>query len=265
MGVCIREPLAADRTYYVRTDGSDSNNGLTNDAAGAFLTIQKAVDTVADQVDIRGFDVTIQVADGAYNAPVNLLPYVGRTANARGVLLRGNPSTPSSVTIDLSAGACIGIFAAQPWLVDGFSLSTTGSGTYCVTANTAHVSLQTMEFRAASLAHVRAVSKGSISLLSSYSVSGGAQSHLFSGQVSTVFVAAGITVTLSGTPSFSTAFAEATSAANINTGGALTFSGSCTGKRYSSSLNAVIGTNGGGPNVFPGTVAGTTATGGQYA
>lgn len=37
-----------------------------------------------------------------------------------------------------------------------------------------------------------------------------------------------------------------------------------TGRRYSVSGNGVIGTSGGGPNFFPGTIAGATATGGQY-
>jgi hypothetical protein len=41
-------------------------------------------------------------------------------------------------------------------------------------------------------------------------------------------------------------------------------SGGATGKRYVAELNGVINTFGGGANYFPGNVAGTTATGGQY-
>lgn len=37
---------ASDKVYYVRTDGSDSNNGLANNSSGAWLTTQHAADTV---------------------------------------------------------------------------------------------------------------------------------------------------------------------------------------------------------------------------
>jgi hypothetical protein len=62
--------------YYVRTDGSNSNNGLTNSAGGAFLTIDYALDN-ADAGDI------IRVQAGTYEE--RLSPAVSGTD--------GNPIT----------------------------------------------------------------------------------------------------------------------------------------------------------------------------
>ena len=44
----------------------------------------------------------------------------------------------------------------------------------------------------------------------------------------------------------------------------VTFIGTATGMRYSAGYSGIINTAGGGANYFPGTVAGTTAAGGQY-
>jgi hypothetical protein len=264
MPTCVRELLRSDRTYYVRPDGNDGNDGRSNDAAGAFLTIQHAVDTVADAIDLGGFDVTIQVADGAYDANVTLRPYVGRAANGLGVMLRGNTAAPGNVTIDVTSGACISGFATPPWVIDGLSLSTSSAGTYCVSANRCSITLQSMELRASVQAHVRANSNGEVALLASYAISGGAPSHLRSELASSVFVNPGITVTLTGTPVFAASFVEAVITAIVGAA-SVTYVGTATGKRYNAALNGVITTNNGGANFFPGSVAGTTATGGHYA
>ena len=53
------------KTYYVRTDGNDANTGLTNDAGGAWLTIDHAADTI----DIGD---TVMVQSGTYNETVTI-------------------------------------------------------------------------------------------------------------------------------------------------------------------------------------------------
>ena len=94
-----------------------------------------------------------------------------------------------------------------------------------------------------------------------FSISGGAARSLVT--QTGILRVTGVTVTLTGTPAFSTAFASANLmgflfAANI------TFSGSGTGKRYDSVNNSVVYTNGAGASYFPGNATGTTSNGGQY-
>ena len=68
----MRERLTANRTYYVRTDGSNSNTGLVNSAGGAFLTLQKALSVAYYDIDTGNFIATIQVAAGTYTELVVL-------------------------------------------------------------------------------------------------------------------------------------------------------------------------------------------------
>jgi len=57
----FRRNITAALTVYVRSDGNDSNNGLTNTAAGAFLTLQGAYNYVAKYYASSGFQITIQI------------------------------------------------------------------------------------------------------------------------------------------------------------------------------------------------------------
>ena len=115
----IREQLAADRHYYVRTDGSDINDGLADSASRAFASIQKAVDAVA-LLDLGTKSVIIHVGPGTYGEAVALKSYVG----AGPVLLTGDSANPANVVISapyewaLTADTVTGL-----WRIDGFTLS----------------------------------------------------------------------------------------------------------------------------------------------
>ena len=104
-----RETLTANRTYYVRTDGSNSNNGLTNTSGGAFLTIQKAVNVIYG-LDISTYTVTIKLGNsGTWTAGITLDgPWVGNGT----VLLQGDTTTPANTIISVTSGNCITIYIA---------------------------------------------------------------------------------------------------------------------------------------------------------
>jgi hypothetical protein len=113
--------LSANRTYYVRTDGSDANNGLANTAGGAFLTVQKAIDTVA-AIDLSSYAVTIQMADGTYSGPVILKAYVG----AGPVTIQGNTGTPSNVVLNSTSGHLLDVGVTHKYVLNGIKLQTSG-------------------------------------------------------------------------------------------------------------------------------------------
>lgn len=111
-----------------------------------------------------------------------------------------------------------------------------------------------------------AIFGGNIFFLNNYTISGGANEHMQAstgGQIA-ILPVGGVVVTLTGAPAFATAFVGAT-VGTVQIAGGTSFVGSATGARYSSTLNGVINTAGGGANFFPGNSAGATATGGQYA
>jgi hypothetical protein len=83
----------ADITYYVRPDGNDNNDGLSNTAGGAFKTITKAISIIPHIVN---HNFTINVADGTYNEVVTL-----EGKNGSGLCsLVGNPATPANVKVN---------------------------------------------------------------------------------------------------------------------------------------------------------------------
>lgn len=267
--VGVREKLTASRTYYVRTDGSNSNTGLSNTSGGAFLTIQKAWD-VACALDLAGFTVTIQIADGTYSTGIvsSVQPFGGS------VIIQGNNTTPANVVI--AAGQFAFRFTGMqinPLVLTGMkgTLSAAGGAFLSLEAPGA-IRYDKIEFGAATTAsvHVQAIGRGAVlSCLGNgagavITISGGCYSHAYAqngGQIMLDYAA----FTLTGTPAFGGQFAWADLWSYLSANGSTTFSGSATGKRYLADNFARISTAGGGASFLPGNVAGTVGVDGRYA
>ena len=254
--LAVREQLNANRIYYVRTDGSDANNGLANTSGGAFLTIQKAVDTVA-AIDLSIYNVTIQVADGTYTGAVTVF---GAWVGSGTVTLQGNLSTPANVLISTGASDCITVLSGGTLTVTGVRLTNTGS--FLLIANSGFIRYGTMTFGPCGSQQVRVSDGGRAQAISDYTIDGGAIWH-WSGVCNGVIRVQNRTITLTGTPAFSTAFANAELGTAVLVNNNI-FIGSATGPRYTAATNGAISSGGAGATYLPGSAAGTTSSGGQY-
>lgn len=258
----FREVLTANRTYYVLTTGSDSNTGLANTAAGAFLTIQKAVN-VACGLDLSIYSVTINVGAGTYTGAVVLGSYVG----VGPITITGDTTTPSNVVISTTSASCVtadGVLGS--WRMGGFKFQTTTTGHAFYVVNGSVVTLNGLnEFGAVAsgYSHFVVANYARVTVTANYTISGNAHSHALASAGGLLDVNS-LTITISSSPTM-TYYYRSIRLANI-TAYSMTYSGSLTAgaTRYQINMNSILET-GGATTSVPGSVAGTTATGGQAA
>ena len=260
----VREQLTASRTYYVRTDGSDSNNGLVNSSGGAFLTIQKAIDTVA-ALDLSIYNVTINVADGTYTGAVTVTgPWVGSGT----VTLQGNTTTPANavITTAVAGAAALSVQSGGRLSVAGFKLVSSGAGATAGLKSSGSTILVTgaMDFGAANR-QMQAAGSGSITFGAgvTYNISAGSVTHIFCSSSGNVAIE-GCTVTTTGTVAFSGAFVTSSFLGVVFIDSNTYAGAAATGSRYSITANGVVYTAGAATTYLPGNAAGSTGTGGQY-
>jgi hypothetical protein len=100
-------------TYFVRTDGSNSNDGLSNTADGAFLTIKHAESIAAD-------DDWVYVNAGTYLEPTGVLFDKGVAWKAIGNVTIGTDGTPTYI---------LGLYIATGKIASfkGFTIDGTGA------------------------------------------------------------------------------------------------------------------------------------------
>lgn len=261
------ENLTANRTYYVRADGNDNNNGQSDTAGGAFLTQQKAMNTIWG-LNLNNHEVTVEVRAGTYEGfyaegPLLVGTFGRVTVN---YAVGTNINTTAVPGITLSGGAVLRITGSPTFAdagVEGFPHlyihgEDNGIGSYLymdATATFGRCSTTDGTFKIAS--------GGEATIRSSYTISDDQHEHWDINMLGRMVVRGPITITLTGTPAFTNAFA------NIRYGGGcrcadITFAGSATGKRFHVEDNGWIATNNAGLSYFPGDVAGTLAHGGVY-
>lgn len=259
IAAAARPRLLANLDYYVSPSGSDSNTGLS--ALAPFLTPQKAI-TETFKLDLNGFTVTINLANGTYTSPVS----IGAAVVGEGsIILRGNTGAPQNVLLSTTGADAIHVKRAQ-LLVEGMQLQAAG-GVSCavITGDGGIATVQSCHFGATAGHHMQAGAGGQIKITGNVSVVGGAAgAHVRASEGGVLKYASGVNVTISGGPHAFTSFANAHNLGMLFAQG-ISISGSATGFRFGAANNGVIDTNGGAAgSYFPGSAPGFTAAGGQY-
>lgn len=97
MEMTSREMLTTDRTFYVRSDGDDANDGLSDSPAGAFRTFQRGVNVIS-RLDFGGHDVTLIAGDEAGQVTFVENVKIGPLTGGGVLYIRGSGSARTTIT-----------------------------------------------------------------------------------------------------------------------------------------------------------------------
>lgn len=213
-----RDRLTADRTINVPAD---------------FATMQEAWNHICLDLDLNGFIVTMQLADGTHQGGIDDYPIdeLGAGNNYIGggyVLVNGNLASPGNVIVTSDHQYTIRI--TQSYLkIQNFEVRGTvnaiGAAWDGIIENGPG-----MRFGQCGGQHIHASSGGQIFIREDYSIVGGGSNHWLTHSESQIRVE-GRTITLVGTPHFTDAFYFAGTDGLLDASG-LIFVGSATGTKW---------------------------------
>jgi hypothetical protein len=242
--------------------GSDSNDGMTTGAGGAFKHIASAVAALYQQFDLNNFGGNIiKLADGTYTEAVTV---ANSPVGCNVFFITGNTTTPANVAWAAPGNntACLLLGDAAEVEISGFTF-TAGAFTGC-TALAMHQTaicdvLTGIVFGVfTGGTHISTDHGGcSVNLPASYTINGGAAVHIHAGPGCFIGQAGGGTVTLTGTPAFTIIYQYNGPGACISLG-LVTFAGTATGTKFAG--NWLGGFSAGG-STLPGSIAGANTNG----
>lgn len=255
--------LVAPVTVYVNAStGSDTNAGTSG---APWQTFARAIQYI-NQINTNGFAVTVNCT-GNFTTGLS----VGASfAGGGGVTF----AFPSGSSIAVSSGNAIHGINGAVFTVSGpVALSSSDNTSGTAAGHAIYSQAQAVigvtggpSFGVCAQAQLFTGDVGFLGVNGNYTITGGATAHasVGSGRIDIGNAGNAMTVSLSGTPTFSTAFATVTDASNLFCpSNIVSFSGSANGPKYSGAGNGVFDTSGGGANFFPGSVAGSLVTGAQ--
>lgn len=270
-----RPMLTSIATYHVAvvcgsTFCSDANDCLSEVTS---CRTMPGVRTKLYQIDLGNFGALVLVhsVDSTIQPLKLWAPWVGGnplngpSGFGSPVTFRGDPITPSNVTLTVVDDTVIAVSNHANVNIEGFKFVVTGTlgggGLYASAYGTINIS-GAVDFGSMPGDHMLVNPFGFITCGHNYYVSGPARSHFR--------MAAGGNIEcpntylfFSNAPAFSHSFAWGDMGGILNSKGANYSNGgsTVTGKTYDVTMNAILDSGGAG---FPGTGAGTTATGGQF-
>jgi len=255
--IVLPSPAYPGNIFYVSQLGNDSTGNGT--LAAPWLTPTGAYNNIVNAFDFGGQTVTLQAVAGhaAFTTTLTVTPWVGGGSFIWD-MGGGSIAAAAGDCISIKGGALPGRFIPQ----NGTLSSVNGSAISLLSASVLKFGTS-LTFGACAGPHVDCEGFGLVLPQANYAISGGAYAHLFvvNGTIDNGPVAP--IVTISNAPNFGVfaqaidGFCKLSSATYVN-------GNTVTGKRFDASANGVVATNGAGPNYFPGNVAGTTGSGGQY-
>lgn len=262
------EVVTSDRTYYVRTNGSNSNTGLVNTAGGAFLTIQHAVDVVTQTLHMKRCIVTIDGNGFTYDESVYLSTVLGDGGEEYIVVLKNAVLAPTFaddavVYVDGSFGL---------WQLEDLTIdAATGGSPFCIYVAGSNIFMTgTINLYVSPGAYfIGLFYRGYINtFFIDLNLFGTSCNYVFWIDNNSYFETISMTTTVENALTCNLAFIAVldNSIANFGiVGTGSTFIGSATGPRFQIDGGEVnTPDNAGGPTYFPGDVAGTITQSGFY-